>query len=323
MEEVGADQISFSLSSEEALPAKATRVLKRTTGLIKRWQPRYLELADRKLTYRRNLNVDADLRTIDFELLTVKVTVTADTLVVAPLKSKRSFIFKFDTKEEAGEWRKTIMTHIQNSRGSLRELPHFVRIRNYWRHAYISEHNFLKLASTGDILLFKGSARLAKMQRVFTRSKYDHVALLMRYASGDLAFFEAIQHEGVTIVSWDDFKMNNWQTLYSVMSFRQLAAHRSDDLLIRLQEFIDRVKGRRYKVSMSKLCGLGRRRNPTNEQDYFCSELVAVCLQIMGFLPEGETPGRYLPGDFSAKKVLPLINGARLGPELRIDFQIE
>lgn len=323
MEEVEVDQISLSFSSDGALTPKTAQVLKRSTGIFKRWQLRFLELSDKKLTYRSKQNEYKDLRILDFDQLTVRLSNSADIIEIAPIRSKRTFSFKFSCKEESDDWFAVLRTHILNSQGNIKELPYISQIPNYWRHIYLTEFDFKRYASTGDILLFKGNSHLAKVQRFFTRSKYDHVAMLMRYASGELGFLEAIQNDGVQVISWDDFKTNNWHNLYSVMSFRQLTANRSESMLQRLQQFIERVKGRRYRLTLSKLCGTRRRRNPTNERDYFCSELIAVCMQVMGLLPGRENPDRYLPGDFSTKRVLPLLDGAQLGPEMRLDFHTD
>jgi hypothetical protein len=321
MDEVEVDQVILSLSSDTDLPYKTVWAYKRTTGLIKRWQLRFLALGNRKLTYRRSISKTKALRTLDFDQLTVELKAVHSTIEITPRKSKRSFTFKFPSEEVAEDWLVALRLHIEDSRGRLRELPHFAGLRHYWRHCYISEQSFISTASTGDVILFQGKSNLAKTQRFFTRSKYDHVGLVLRYSSGDLGFFQAIQGEGVSVVSWETFKDNHWEDLYSMVSYRQLTAVRSEEMLHKLQTFVGRVSGRRYRPSLAKLCGT-RRTNPTNEVDYFSSELVAVCLQVMGLLNQYVNPGRFLPGNFSGKSDLALLEGARLGPELIIDFQI-
>ena len=51
--------------------------------------------------------------------------------------------------------------------------------------------DFLKIADTGDLLLFRGKSIITKIQRTLTMSEYDHVALLLRYSSGRLVILEA------------------------------------------------------------------------------------------------------------------------------------
>jgi hypothetical protein len=47
------------------------------------------------------------------------------------------------------------------------------------------------MADTGDILLFRGKSMACSIQRSFTRSEFDHVALILRYSSGELYLFES------------------------------------------------------------------------------------------------------------------------------------
>ena len=56
--------------------------------------------------------------------------------------------------------------------------------------------------STGDIILFRAKALGAKVQRVVTRSKYDHVALVLKYNDGGISLLEATNQEGVSIVDY-------------------------------------------------------------------------------------------------------------------------
>mmetsp|Transcript_19306 Transcript_19306/g.35560 ORF Transcript_19306/g.35560 Transcript_19306/m.35560 type:complete len:322 (-) Transcript_19306:5435-6400(-) len=319
MEAVMVDSITFDLSSDCEPLAISTIAFKRTSGWIKRWQPRLLTLADRKLTYRRSQNDQP--RILDFDFITAKVNYLDNIVEIQPLLGRRSFVFKFKNHKTAGEWAACLKSHIEISRGKMRELPHFVKQKNYWRYSYVSELDFLRLANTGDIILFRGCNSLAKLQRAFTRSEYDHVAMIMRFYTGEVAFFEAIQGEGVTMVKWEEFKQHNWHKLYSRIAYRQLSIDRSEATLQKLQDFIDRVIGLRYKLTIAKLCGSRPSRLASREVNYFCSELMAASFQEMGLLPDTLKPGQYLPGDFSAKRQLPLINGAQLGPELLIDLE--
>ena len=53
---------------------------------------------------------------------------------------------------------------------------------------------------TGDLLLFQGKSTISKMQRTFTRGKYDHVALLIKYPSKKISLFEVTGVEGVDVL---------------------------------------------------------------------------------------------------------------------------
>lgn len=56
------------------------------------------------------------------------------------------------------------------------------------------------MSDTGDILLFRGCTLSAKLQRSFTRSEYDHVALLLRYSNGSIYVFESTGQEVLPIL---------------------------------------------------------------------------------------------------------------------------
>lgn len=63
--------------------------------------------------------------------------------------------------------------------------------KRFWRNERISMRSFEDSADTGDLLLFRGKTLSCSLQRSVTRSEYDHVALILRYSSGDLYLFEA------------------------------------------------------------------------------------------------------------------------------------
>ena len=64
----------------------------------------------------------------------------------------------------------------------------------------MSLKKFEKEVETGDILLFRGKSALCKLQRAVTRGKYDHVALLIKYPSGNISLFEVTGADGVAIL---------------------------------------------------------------------------------------------------------------------------
>lgn len=61
----------------------------------------------------------------------------------------------------------------------------------FWKQEIIMDIDFRKLADTGDILLFKGSSFVTKVQRAITMSEYDHTAMMLRYSNGKLVIFES------------------------------------------------------------------------------------------------------------------------------------
>ncbi len=53
---------------------------------------------------------------------------------------------------------------------------------------------------------------------------------------------------------------------------------------------------------------------------FFCSELIAACLKVMGFLPKQICCAQYWPGTFSSDTDLKLLNGAAFEEEQQIEI---
>ena len=105
------------------------------------------------------------------------------------------------------------------------------------------------------------------------------MALLLRFKSGEIAFLEATETVGVTLISWHRFKRNNWQSLYSKLVFRHVFYKRTPSFLRTLENFIEQVKGKKYDINPSKILSKFRSKKKTNcnqNEGYFCSELVAA-----------------------------------------------
>ena len=57
----------------------------------------------------------------------------------------------------------------------------------------------LQTANTFDILLFKNRTLISKVQRIFTNSDYDHVAMLIKSSHKEVYLFEATSNSGVAV----------------------------------------------------------------------------------------------------------------------------
>jgi hypothetical protein len=65
--------------------------------------------------------------------------------------------------------------------------------------------------------------------------------------------------------------------------------------------------------------------NTFGEEEYesfFCSELVAAALKAVKLLPEGKASSEYWPVAFCQNKNLQLLQGASLGLEMLINFEL-
>ena len=113
---------------------------------------------------------------------------------------------------------------------------------------------------------------MARMQRVVTGSQYDHVGLLLRYPSGKISIFESLNETGVGVVSWSKFMQLKWFKLYSKVAYRKLNFERDEDFNEKINDFVLASVGKNYKINASKLLSHPQ----TNEETFFCSELVAT-----------------------------------------------
>lgn len=68
--------------------------------------------------------------------------------------------------------------------------------------------------NTFDIILFKGKNIMSKMQRFFTNSDFDHVALVMKTVGSSLLLLEATGNVGVAIYSFSSIYVALKSKLY-------------------------------------------------------------------------------------------------------------
>lgn len=308
-------------SDYSLLPSKSGWLEKKTTGFVKRWIPRYFLLERQELKYYYKEDLKKFGGVLNFNVVTAEVEVKKNKLMITALGGKRDFCLRAESKKDAVDWAYAISVHINSAKG--KNTVFAVSEKSlYWKFPRISEEDFKFTACTGDILLFRGNDTISKIQRVITASQYDHVAFILKYSSGKLALLEATSAEGVSILSWEEFKFYRFETLYERLIYRKLDFDRDNDALNSLENFIFKVNGKKYRISAGKLLTKKFDKEPENKRGFFCSELVAMALKAIKVLPPKPPASRYWPGDFSDSKRLELINGAVLHPGQLIDFDI-
>lgn len=312
---------TFENSDYSILPMKSGWLKKKTTGLVKRWIRRYFVLEQQELKYYYNEDKVKFGGVINFNIVTAEIEVKKKRLSITTLGGKRAFHLCADSDHEAIDWAYTISLHINSSSGKKTVFPVSEKSL-FWKFPRISEVDFKSSACTGDILLFRGNDTVSKIQRVLTASQYDHVAFILKYSSGKIALLEATSAEGVSILTWEDFKFYRFETLYERLIYRKLDFSRDHEALQALEKFIFKVNGKKYRISAGKLLSKKFDKDPENKRGFFCSELVAMALKSINVLPPKPPASRYWPGDFSDAKKIQLINGAVLHPGQLIDFDI-
>lgn len=161
----------------------------------------------------------------------------------------------------------------------------------------------------GDLVLFGGWGWLSATIRVFTRSRWSHVAMVVRLP----AFEEPLLIEANSMGEVDDFFAGQPVPGVTLVSFYERVARYPGQVALRRRgrplspiaraRFIRRVchyYRRPYKnflvsQALDLLCGLER---PRTGPGVFCSELVAELCRHMGWLAQPARTSRFVPAHF-------------------------
>ena len=309
-------------SSPAGLPEKHGWLQKKSTHLIKRWQNRYFILSNKKLMYFYKEDDEHPATTIDFDQVSMSLEYfhykSPKELILSIVGCQRSFRLRAMKDDSLPDWVDCLYLHINASQGSRQDLKAVSVKQEFWKYARTSNQQFIEEANIGDVLLFRSKNLSAKLQRGVTASKYDHVAMLLRWNNNVVGILEATSNTGVQVLLWEDFMRNNWHLLYSRLVFRKLDIHRTDEALQQLEKFLSNVEGMSYSLSPTKIF---KKRKFGEEENFFCSELVASAYKALGVMADDVKSSSYLPVHFSSKKNLPLL-GCSLSQEYLIDFQL-
>lgn len=213
--------------------------------------------------------------------------------------------------------------------------------KNFWRYPFIRESDFVKEVESGDVLLFRSKDRMSMTQRMVTGAQYDHACLLLRTQRNEVLLLEATGLHGVSAFPWPNFKAWGWHLCYDRLVYRKVYFPRTPTAMMKLQDFVCAVLGRRYGLTPKKLFSrlesteFDAQGNEVREPgsglcpeqveaspSFFCSELVAACLKRCGVLATNRAAAQYWPGSFSqhSPEPLPLHDHVRLGEEQVIMF---
>ncbi|CAK56034.1 unnamed protein product (macronuclear) [Paramecium tetraurelia] len=113
----------------------------------------------------------------------------------------------------------------------------------YYKKRLITNDQFRQMCQTGDILLFQTKSYSSKLQRLVTRSNYDHVAMILKYQSGAIYVLEATDQNGVGIFDWDSMTNQLWYELYQMVVYRQLHLRRNIEFYSKLKNLLRRMLG--------------------------------------------------------------------------------
>ena len=177
---------------------------------------------------------------------------------------------------------------------------------------------------TGDLLLFSGRGVTSEVIRVFTRSPWSHIGMVV-YRPGCA---EPLVLESTTLSESPDVTLGRPVAGVALVPLRNKLADYPGSVALRrrygpsldphqqrlLERLVRRLLHRPYKNYV--LCNVmdvltGFQRRP-DQRGWFCSELVAELYRRLGWLPRDTRPSTLVPGHFGSRHMR-LQNG-KLGP---------
>lgn len=311
--------------SKPGVIEKSGWLKKQSDNMLKNWRWRFFVLKNGKLYYYKHPTDSKISGVLNFYQIITTLKVhnlpkpTMLSISVNGLTYKMSL--KSNNHNEIQDWANCIQKHIDNASGRVKERIYTNLTEKLWKYERISEDFFTNNTTTGDLLLFRSKGLSAKIQRGITGSKYDHVAIVLCYSSGKVCLLEATQTCGVDILNWEYFVAIGCHLGVERIAYRKLKIERTEELMMKFENFIKKVNGKAYGLSVKKFLPYYQKAEPGDENDFFCSELVASAYQAIGILPTNFGSNNYLPGIFSEERALKLKN-AELGNEQIIDFDL-
>jgi hypothetical protein len=190
----------------------------------------------------------------------------------------------------------------------------------------------VELTRTGDVWLFRGRSVADQAIRTVTNSPVNHVGMavvlddlpaLMWHAElgrGLVDVWTGSHHRGVQL---HDLRaaVEQWTGRYRQRAWlRQLEPAVTTPMEAAVLRTIARLDGTPFPATLS-LAGRwvrGRVRRPAPVETTYCAEVVAATYQSMGLLGGDHPTNYYDPGSFWSGDGLRLLEGARLGEEIRV-----
>jgi hypothetical protein len=188
------------------------------------------------------------------------------------------------------------------------------------------------LTRTGDLWLFRGRSAADHAIRAVTNAPVNHVGMavvvddlppLMWHAElgrGLVDVWTGTRHRGAQLHDLRSAVLQ-WSHRYEQRTWlRQLDAQVTRAMEDALLRSIARLSGTPFPATTALAARWlrGRVRRPAPVETTYCAEVVADAYQAMGLLGQGRPTNYYDPGTFWSGDGLELLEGARLGAEIRV-----
>lgn len=187
--------------------------------------------------------------------------------------------------------------------------------------------NLLASARTGDLVLFSGKGLISGSVRLFTRSRWSHVGMVLRCGKTGAALLLEATNTDESV----DIDLGRPVRGVQVVSLAQKLRAYDGTIALRRLELEERPAGldedvreiaelwryREYKDFTATLLldMLSFRPRPQRVHAVFCSELVAEIYKRLGVMCRGVRSSRCVPGDFGLDEI-PFLTHARLSPPM-------
>lgn len=299
------------------LPYRQGNLLKKTHGVFGRWVSRYFVLDNLVLSYYYDSSKGILGGSLNINIINVYIQYNSSEIKIFTKDKIQKIKLKAEGQELTLKWFEDILIHIKSSTGPFAYLSQSRLLSKFSR---ITDQEIKKTAKTGDLLLFKGKYFSSKLQRFITKNEYDHVAILIKYGKEKIAVFDVTCEGGVSFTYWEEFLEDQPGANCKQILYRRLGLERNQRVLEKFEDFVGKVLGKKFRISVGKLFARKSDKKPEDKKGFFCSELVAMAYKSIGILPGNKPASRYWPGDFFDNKKLNLINGAYLNPGQQVEF---
>ena len=166
---------------------------------------------------------------------------------------------------------------------------------------------------TGDIVLFSGQGGISTAIKVFSKSKWSHIGIVVKSKELNTVFLlESTTLNNVTDVETQSYKKGvqivdlstRVEKFDGSISVKLLNKELSEDQLKIINLFREEIKNRPYERSeaelIKSLVDIGKfTENEKDLSSIFCSELVAEALMRVSVIKSDLPSNEYIPKDFS------------------------
>jgi hypothetical protein len=260
---------------------------------------------------------------LNFELFAADLALQTNKIIIKPRASHSVFSIEHEDSQVIAEWGAALETTIKVTQGISQPARYVSRFR-WWKvrlrqDFIITTYQLQAMVESGDLMLFKSRKLLAKTWRTLVQHPYDHVGLLLNI-QGLTFMVEATAGQGVTYHALNEVQLDEWHNNYSKVVLRRLHCERTAEFEETLMTHLRMWVGSPYELSLSKLTR--SESIALDNQDFFCSQLVAAFYKKLGLLPKGISSCVYWPSSFAVGNSLPLPDGVCLGEEMEVMVNI-